>query len=303
MLVRLPLLSFLASLLCFLCHGATEYSAGTEVFAVPFRSLADGLMIVPVMVNGAGPFDFVLDTGSSATAIDPRLAKKLALRTSGRSVDIGIHDRSERQLVHVDSLSLGKGTVANLELMMRENVNGPVSKVFGTLGEDYLRRFDLMIDNQHHVVIFDPNPGSLALGLQGEHLMVATKGNYRGGQTRDRVILTGHSNEFGNTAFLVDSGATNLIVLLPQSKWRLLGFPFASTITDASGRTKEASVRTKFVGKLSFGEKHLRNFTALALSSQGDADVDAFLPTRMFHRIFICHSDNYVILDPTSRRR
>jgi predicted aspartyl protease len=303
MLVRFPLLWFLASLLCFPCQGAQEFPAGSEVFAIPFRSLADGLIIVPVMVNGSGPFDFVLDTGSSATAIDPRLAKKLALRMNGRSIDIGINENSERPLVRVDTLSVGNGTVANLDLMMRENVNGAVLRIAGTLGEDYLRKFDLMIDNHHHVVILDPNPGSLALGLQGEHLEIATKGNYRGGQTRDRVILRGHSDEFGSTTFLVDSGATNLIVLVPQSKWKLLGFPFASLITDASGQTKDISVRTQFLGKLSFGEKHLRNLTAIALSSQGEADVDAFLPTRIFDRIFICHSGNYVILDPTSKRR
>jgi predicted aspartyl protease len=303
MLVRFPLLWFLASLLCFRCQATEDFSAASEVFAVPFRSLADGLIIVPVMVNGSGPFDFVLDTGSSATAIDPRLAKKLALPMNGKSVDIGIQDASDRELVHIDTVSVGKGTVAGLDVMVRENVIGAVKRMSGTLGEDYLCNFDLIIDNKHHVVIFDPNPGSLALGLQGEHLEVARKGTYRGGQTRDRVILRGHSNEFGSTTFLVDSGATNLIVLLPQSKWRLLGFPFTSLITDAAGRTKDISVRTQLVGELSFGDKHLRNLTAIALSSQGEADVDAFLPTRIFDRIFICHSDSYVILDPTSKRR
>ena len=303
MWVRFSLWWFLTLPLCFPCLGANQPPAGSQVFAVPFRSLADGLIVVPVKVNGCGPFDFVLDTGSSATAIDTRLAKKLALPMNGKSVDIGIKDASDRELVHIDTLSVGKGTVADLDVMVRENVTDAVKRLAGTLGEDYLSKFDLIIDNQRHVVIFDPNPGSLALGLEGEHLEVMTKGNYRGGQTRDRVILRGHSEEFGSTNFLVDSGATNLIVLVPQRKWKLLGSPFVSLLTDASGRTKEASIRTQLVAKLSFGEKQMRNLTALALSSQGEADVDAFLPTRMFHRIFICHSDNYVILDPTSKRR
>jgi hypothetical protein len=171
------------------------------------------------------------------------------------------------------------------------------------LGEDYLRNFDLVIDNQHHVVFFDRTSGTLALELQGEHLEVATNGIYRGGKARNRIILKGHSDEFGSATFLVDSGVNNLIVLLPQSQWRLLGFPSTSLMTDASGATKETTARTQFVKKLSFGKKHLMNRTAFALSSQDEADVDAFLPTRMFHRVFICHSNNYVILDPTSKRR
>jgi hypothetical protein len=303
MLVRFPLLWFLASLLCFPCHGSKESFAGSEVFAVPFRTRA-ALMIVPVMVNGSRPFDFALDTGSSATAIDPRLAKKLALRTNGKSVvELGIKEISDRQLVHVDTLSVGKGTIASLDLILRGSLKGAGSRISGILGEDFLRNFDLVIDNQHHVVFFDPNSGTLALGLQGEHLEVATNGIYRGEKTRNRVILKGHSDEFGSTTFLVDSGVNNLIVLLPQSRWRLLGSPSASLITDASGATKETPARTQSVRKLSFGEKHLMNLIALALSSQDEADVDAFLPTGIFNRIFICHSDNYVILDPTPKRR
>src|ERR1700730_3540488 len=110
MLVRFPLLLFLVSLSCFSCYGAKDSFAGSEVFAVPFRTQAS-LMVVPVMVNGSGPYDFALDTGSSATAIDPRLAKNLALRTNGKSVvELGIKEISDRRLVHVDSLSVGKGT-------------------------------------------------------------------------------------------------------------------------------------------------------------------------------------------------
>jgi hypothetical protein len=70
MLVCVSMLWFLASLLCFPCYGATESSTGSEVFAIPFRTQAS-LMVVPVMVNGSRPYDFALDTGSSASAIDP----------------------------------------------------------------------------------------------------------------------------------------------------------------------------------------------------------------------------------------
>src|ERR1700749_109042 len=121
MWVRFSLWWFLTLPLGFPCLGANQPSAGSQVFAVPFRSLADGLIVVPVKVNGCGPFDFVLDTGSSATAIDTRLAKKLALPMNGKSVDIGIKDASDRELVHIDTLSVGKGTVADLDVMVREN--------------------------------------------------------------------------------------------------------------------------------------------------------------------------------------
>jgi hypothetical protein len=191
MLVRLPLLWFLASLSCFPCHGAKEVFAEPEVFAVPFRVVENTLIVLPVRVNGAGPFDFALDTGSGDSAIDRKLAEQLGLPVSGRSPHIGILERVDTLLVHAGTVSAGKGAVCNLDLAVRENMHGSVLRVSGILGEDYLKQFDLMIDNRHHFIVFDPRSRSLALGLEGEHLGTTTTGSYRGDHTRNRLIITG----------------------------------------------------------------------------------------------------------------
>ena len=44
---------------------------------VPFK--ATPLLLVPVLVKGKGPYDFVLDTGASATLLAPTLAEHLGL--------------------------------------------------------------------------------------------------------------------------------------------------------------------------------------------------------------------------------
>jgi hypothetical protein len=303
MLARLPLLWLVAFLLCCSCRNAKASFAATEVFEIPFRVAENTLIVVPVRVNGAGPFDFALDTGSSDSSIDEQLAEQLALPISGTSAHISILERSDRRLVHSNTLSVGKGTVGDLDLAVRENMHGSVLKVFGILGEDYLKQFDLMIDNHHHVVLFDAYSGSLALRFQGEHLGIATAGNYRGGHTRNRLILNGYGDEFGNAAFLLDSGANNVYFFLPLRRWHVWGLPFASIATNISGSTNTLPARTQFVRVLSFGKKRLADISAIAPSGPLDVDVDALLPTRIFDRIFICHSGNYVILDPTSKRR
>lgn len=38
-----------------------------------------GRPLVNVMINGKGPYPFILDTGASITAVDPDLIKELAL--------------------------------------------------------------------------------------------------------------------------------------------------------------------------------------------------------------------------------
>ncbi|HEU0076709.1 MAG TPA: hypothetical protein VFQ76_03610 [Longimicrobiaceae bacterium] len=38
---------------------------------------AAAAIIVPVFVNGVGPFDFVLDTGATFTCLEPMLSRRL----------------------------------------------------------------------------------------------------------------------------------------------------------------------------------------------------------------------------------
>ena len=43
------------------------------------RIVAGALLVIPVKINGVGPFDFMVDTGSQITVIDPALAAQLNL--------------------------------------------------------------------------------------------------------------------------------------------------------------------------------------------------------------------------------
>jgi predicted aspartyl protease len=51
-------------------------------FAAPTRLDRIGRILAPVMVNGRGPFRFVVDTGANYTAITPRLIESLGLSTA-----------------------------------------------------------------------------------------------------------------------------------------------------------------------------------------------------------------------------
>jgi predicted aspartyl protease len=68
-----------------LTNGAAAFvpdksaAAADALYAIPTRLDRIGRIIVPVMVNGQGPFSFVLDTGANATALTPHLARRLGL--------------------------------------------------------------------------------------------------------------------------------------------------------------------------------------------------------------------------------
>ena len=48
------------------------------------------MIIVPVSINGSGPYDLLLDTGSGKTIIDQKLARELGLPQAGESTVVGL---------------------------------------------------------------------------------------------------------------------------------------------------------------------------------------------------------------------
>ncbi|MEO1221995.1 MAG: retropepsin-like aspartic protease, partial [Pseudomonadota bacterium] len=69
---------------------------------------------VPVMIDGAGPFDFMIDTGSQATAVTHQINRGLMLAPSGTATLVGMASRRPVELVEVDSMTFGQHTVYDL---------------------------------------------------------------------------------------------------------------------------------------------------------------------------------------------
>ena len=51
---------------------------------ISVRRAAEYLVIAPVSINGRGPFDFVVDTGTNTTLIDPKLAAQTGMQPVDR---------------------------------------------------------------------------------------------------------------------------------------------------------------------------------------------------------------------------
>ena len=72
------------------------------LFAAPTRLDRIGRVMTQVMVNGKGPFRFVIDTGASRSTLSPHLAKSLGLTHSvGRNVMLnGVTGAGDLHLDH-----------------------------------------------------------------------------------------------------------------------------------------------------------------------------------------------------------
>lgn len=128
---------------------AGRSKAVTEV-AMRLASLDKPLILVDVYANGAGPFQFAIDTGTSTTAITPELAKQLgvvsspigAATTGGAQVDVtaGVLQSFQVGGARIDNLAV---IVADFFAMLSSALG---AKLDGIVGYNFLRNYKITLD-------------------------------------------------------------------------------------------------------------------------------------------------------------
>jgi predicted aspartyl protease len=122
--------------------GATEEIGGMPadpepLFAAPTRLDRIGRVMTSVMVNGKGPFRFVIDTGASRSTLAPHLARALDLKVSvGRNVMLnGVTGAAEVPTVAVDSLEIGELRFVKQDLpVIFTSIMGNADGILGVAG-------------------------------------------------------------------------------------------------------------------------------------------------------------------------
>jgi predicted aspartyl protease len=107
------------------------------LFAAPTRLDRIGRVMTNVMVNGKGPFRFVIDTGASRSTLAPHLAKALGLeKAAGRNVMLnGVTGAAEVPTVVVDRLEIGALKFENQHLpVIFTSIMGNADGILGVAG-------------------------------------------------------------------------------------------------------------------------------------------------------------------------
>jgi hypothetical protein len=257
------------------------------------------MIIVPVSINGSGPYDFLLDTGSTKTMVDQKLADQLGLPRAGEKTVIGMLASARMSVVHANSLSVAGATVAGGDIFSSDHPATVTSKVRGVLGEDFLGNFDLLIDYRHQCIRLESPLGSMAETVVGEHLPLQLNGVLHGQPTHNRLVVSGRIPELSDTPILLllDSG-TNSPTLFRDS----LGPGAAQPEPMRAGNFNQwvsSSASTRTVRSLGLGDNSSMNLTVIAISRRAEVDTDGLVPTSLFHSIFISHQGKFAILNPS----
>ena len=103
----------------------------------------DARITIPIQIDGKGPWNFVVDTGSQRTVISRDLAERLALPMRERVTVISMTGRAEVDTVAVPRLGFGKTVVDDIEAPVLEGQNLGAA---GLLGLDGLHAKRLLLN-------------------------------------------------------------------------------------------------------------------------------------------------------------
>ncbi|MEQ1823631.1 MAG: retropepsin-like aspartic protease, partial [Fimbriimonadaceae bacterium] len=119
------------------------------------------LILVPVTIDGKGPFPCVIDTGASATVISPEVAMQAGLKLGAKVPMLGATGTTTGQFAEITDLAIGENRKANMKVVVADFFEG-LSKatgeqVMGVIGFDFLRSYRVTIDYPHKTLVLKGN--------------------------------------------------------------------------------------------------------------------------------------------------
>jgi hypothetical protein len=150
---------------------AAETHCPGNVASVPFRIVSRHLIVLAVSIDRTGPYDFLLDSGTQITMIDPSLAAALHLDTHGMAVVAGVGAGHSASYAQLDLVEAGSHAVANQKVIIYDlqSFRSADPHLQGVLGEDFLEQFDLLIDNAHRLLCLDAS-AAMRAEVKGPHI-------------------------------------------------------------------------------------------------------------------------------------
>lgn len=135
------------------------------------------LVMLPVTIDGSGPYKFAMDTGASTSLIDAPIARRLRLDVVGPPQQLsGVASQVEATPIRVDHWSIGKlGLPAATVLTSDLNAGQADSSLRGLVGSDIWRQFgSVTIDYAaqtltvaHQIARFSPGAPALSGTARG----------------------------------------------------------------------------------------------------------------------------------------
>jgi predicted aspartyl protease len=289
----------------FPAFGAEPHCPGNAV-SIRLRFTGRSLIAIPVMLDGTGPYDFVVDTGAQITTIDPQLESELHPKHLGTTHVTGVGSYSRVAYAHLELLEAGAYSMKQPLVLVQDlrEIQQTDARIRGILGSNFLEHFDLLIDYEHHILCLD----------ETKDLQQKVKG--------ERIVLTPppHADKYlpftlPMSVLIRLSGITErpLLLELDSGIDVPLLFDYGKQLTqmqimgtsrrgvDSNEVTQAFAVLTPQdmrVGSHSFRQISFVTPVAAGTDLPVKPDVDGVLPTSLFRSVFFSYADHFAVLQP-----
>jgi predicted aspartyl protease len=277
---------------------ATAAAATAPV--VPFTTVLAGQIVVPLYVDDVGPLRFLLDTGSSGSAISEALAAKLGVPLVAKTELLTVTGTSIRPVVRLTNVRLGRAQAQTLlaPTLSAEALRQVGPGVVGILGQDFLSRFTYTLDYRNSRLVWHEdgelpvddaeNPKRVRLALR---------------PSEGRFLVDLPQGEAGSppASFVPDSGADGLILFGRATTSRLLA-ETAAQHGNLIALAGDRAARQVVLKRLRIGAATLWNQPALVMIDAdrlpGMPDGDGLLPLSVFATVTFNNRDGYLLVEP-----
>ena len=194
---------------------ATTLSSGST--KVKFR-LAGGvqpLILLPVEVNGEGPFEFILDTGAGTSLLSSELGKKLDVKILGAKEGQSAGGAVSVSLAKLNSLSVASVKLDDVDVGVVDlsQIGKTVgAKIDGDLGYNFLKHFRITLDYRRNEIRFDDPKRFETAGRSRAVTEVAMR---LASPAKPLILVDVHANGRGPFQFAIDTG-TSTTAITPE---------------------------------------------------------------------------------------
>jgi hypothetical protein len=284
---------------------AESHCPGSVASVTP-RFVQHALIVIPVRINQAGPFDFLVDTGSQVTIINPSLASQLDLKQQGRVGLVSVAGFAQASVTVLDRLEAGSKVVDKPFAIVHDlgQIQAADPRIRGVLGQSFLAHFDVFVDYGHKLLCLDET-NAMRDHVRGERIpFLSPQAAEEELPFMERLVISVRLSGTGKQPILLqlDSGSDGPILYPERPDVQAL--VHAAILQEGKVTNAQSVFAVVPPQIMQIGNRILSHISFVTPVTVGknleEQHEDGLLPTVLFERVFIGGGagDHYVVFDP-----
>jgi predicted aspartyl protease len=185
--------------------GVPDIDKTSQTEDIKFRNDRDDRMTVPVRLSGAGPYQFLVDTGADRTAVSRELVASLRLASAGGAELHSVAGVSNVTTARIPDLALTRTPEQSVDAAVLDRANMGAD---GIVGVDVLRSQRVQFDFEKQTMSIVPSatpdfqrePGTIVVTARRKNGRLVVTDAEVNGQRLTVVLDTGSQVSIGNQA-------------------------------------------------------------------------------------------------------